>query len=76
MILINDTLWEQMTQTQTMYEEFSNHRHDHELIIKEGDMIWLDARNLATERWEGSSGNDQMTWLLCSESFVLTKEKF
>ena len=49
MILINDTLWEQMTQAQTMYEEFSNHWRDHELIIKEGDMIWLDARNLATE---------------------------
>ena len=39
-----------MTQAQTMYEEFSNCRRDHELIIKEGDMIWLDARNLATER--------------------------
>ena len=48
-VLINDTLWEQMTQAQTMYEEFSNHQRDHELIIKEGDMIWLDARNLATE---------------------------
>ena len=50
MILINDTLWEQMTQAQTMYEEFSNHRRDHGLIIKEGDMVWLDARNLAMER--------------------------
>ena len=50
MILINDTLWEQMTQAQTMYEEFSNRRRDHGLIIKEGDMVWLDARNLATER--------------------------
>ena len=49
MVLINDTLWEQMTQAQTMYEEFSKHRRDHELIIKEGDMVWLDARNLATE---------------------------
>ena len=49
MILINDTLWEQMTQAQTMYEEFSNHRRDHELIIKKGDMVWLDARNLVTE---------------------------
>ena len=49
-VLINDTLQEQMTQAQTMYEEFSNCRRDHELIIKEGDMIWLDARNLATER--------------------------
>ena len=49
-VLINDTLWEQMTQAQTMYEEFSNHRRDHGLIIKEGDMVWLDARNLATER--------------------------
>ena len=39
MVLINDTLWEQMTQTQTMYEEFSNRRHDHGLIIKEGDMV-------------------------------------
>ena len=50
MILINDTLREQMTQAQTMYEEFSNHRRDHGLIIKKGDMVWLDARNLATER--------------------------
>ena len=49
MVLINDTLWEQMTQAQTMYEEFSNHWRDHGLIIKEGDMVWLDARNLATE---------------------------
>ena len=49
-VLINDTLWEQMTQAQTMYEKFSNRRDDHELIIKEGDMVWLDARNLATER--------------------------
>ena len=39
MILINDTLWEQMTQAQTMYEEFSNHRRDHGLIIKEGNMV-------------------------------------
>ena len=39
MILINDTLQEQMTQSQTMYEEFSNRRRDHELIIKEGDMV-------------------------------------
>ena len=50
MVLINDTLQEQMTQAQTMYEEFSNHQRDHGLIIKEGDMVWLDARNLATER--------------------------
>ena len=49
MVLINDTLQEQMTQAQTMYEEFSNHRRDHGLIIKEGDMVWLDARNLVTE---------------------------
>ena len=48
-VLINNTLREQMTQAQTMYEEFSNHRRDHELIIKEEDMVWLDARNLATE---------------------------
>ena len=39
MILINDTLQEQMTQTQTMYEEFSNHQRDHELIIKKGNMV-------------------------------------
>ena len=39
MILNNDTLWEQMTQAQTMYEEFSNCQRDHELIIKKGDMI-------------------------------------
>ena len=39
MILINDTLREQMTQAQTMYEEFSNCQRDHGLIIKEGDMV-------------------------------------
>ena len=39
-----------MTQAQTMYEEFSNRWRDHGLIIKKEDMIWLDARNLATER--------------------------
>ena len=38
-----------MTQAQTMYEEFSNRQRNHGLIIKERDMIWLDARNLATE---------------------------
>ena len=38
-VLINNTLREQMTQAQTMYEEFSNHRRDHELIIKEEDMV-------------------------------------
>ena len=48
-ILINDTLWEQMTWAQTMYEEFSNRQCDHGLIIKKGNMIWLDARNLVTE---------------------------
>ena len=49
MNLINDTLWEQMTQAQTAYEEFANHCRDHASVIKQGDMIWLDARNLATE---------------------------
>ena len=49
MILINDTLQEQMTQAQTMYKEFSNRWRDHRLIIKKEDIIWLDARNLATE---------------------------
>ena len=39
MILINNTLWEQMTQAQTMYEEFSNHRRDYGLIIKEGNTV-------------------------------------
>ena len=38
-ILINNTLQEQMTQAQTIYEEFSNHWRDHELIIKKEDMI-------------------------------------
>ena len=38
-VLINDTLQEQMTQAQTMYEEFSNRRCDYELIIKEEDMV-------------------------------------
>ena len=39
MILINNTLQKQMTQTQIMYEEFSNHWRDHELIIKKGNII-------------------------------------
>ena len=50
MNLINDTLWDQMTQAQTVYEEFANRRRDHISVIKQGDMIWLNARNLATER--------------------------
>ena len=50
MDLINDTLQEQMTQAQTAYEEFANCHRDHASVIKQGDMIWLDARNLATER--------------------------
>ena len=50
MNLINDTLWDQMTQAQTVYEEFANRRCDHTSVIKQGDMIWLNARNLATER--------------------------
>ena len=36
---INDTLWEQMTQAQTVYEEFSNRRRDHASVMKAGDMI-------------------------------------
>ena len=39
-----------MTQTQTAYEEFANCRRDHASVIKQGDIVWLDARNLATER--------------------------
>ena len=50
MNLINDTLWDQMTQAQTVYEEFTNRRRDHTSVIKQGDMVWLNARNLATER--------------------------
>jgi transposase InsO family protein len=50
MSTINDTLREQMTRAQTTYEEFSNRRRDHGPIIKEEDMVWLDARNLTTER--------------------------
>ena len=50
MDLINDTLREQMTRAQTAYEEFANCRRDHASVIKQGDMIWLDAKNLATER--------------------------
>ena len=49
MNLINDTLWEQMTQAQTAYKEFANRHRDHASVIKQGDMIWLDARNLTTE---------------------------
>ena len=47
---INDTLWEQMTWAQTVYEEFFNCRCDHASVIKAGDIVWLDARNLVTER--------------------------
>ena len=47
---INDTLQEQMKRAQTVYEEFSNCRRDHASVIKAEDMIWLDARNLATEQ--------------------------
>ena len=50
MNLINDTLRDQMTRAQTVYEEFANRRRDHTPVIKQGDMVWLDARNLATER--------------------------
>ena len=32
-----------------MYEEFTNRRCDHTSVIKQGDMIWLNARNLVTE---------------------------
>ena len=39
-----------MTQAQTVYEEFTNCCHDYTSVIKQGDMIWLNARNLATER--------------------------
>ena len=39
-----------MTQAQTVYEEFANRRCDHTLVIKQGDIVWLNARNLATER--------------------------
>ena len=46
---INDTLQEQMTWAQTVYEEFFNRRHDHTSVIKAGNIVWLDAKNLATE---------------------------
>ena len=39
-----------MTRAQTVYEEFANRHHDHTPVIKQGDMVWLNARNLATER--------------------------
>ena len=38
-----------MTQAQTAYEEFANHCCNHASVIKQEDIIWLDARNLATE---------------------------
>ena len=38
-----------MTQAQTAYEEFANCCRDHASVIKQGDIVWLDARNLATE---------------------------
>ena len=50
MNLINDTLQDQMTQAQTVYEEFTNRCCDHISVIKQGDMIWLNGRNLVTER--------------------------
>ena len=46
---INDTLQEQMTQAQTVYEKFFNCQCDHASVIKTENMIWLDARNLVTE---------------------------
>ena len=39
MNLINDTLWDQMTQAQTVYEEFANRCCDHTSVIKQEDMI-------------------------------------
>ena len=39
MDLINDTLWEQMTQAQTAYEEFANCHCDHASVIKQEDMV-------------------------------------
>ena len=39
-----------MTRAQTAYEEFANRRCNHASVIKQGDMVWLDARNLTTER--------------------------
>ena len=33
-----------------MYEEFANRCRDHTSVIKQEDMIWLNARNLVTER--------------------------
>ena len=49
MNLINNILQKQMTQTQTAYEKFANCHCDHTSVIKQEDIIWLDARNLITE---------------------------
>ena len=39
-----------MTQAQTVYKELTNRCCDHISVIKQEDMIWLNARNLVTER--------------------------
>ena len=39
-----------MTQAQTVYEEFANRCCNYTSVIKQRDMIWLNARNLVTER--------------------------
>ena len=39
-----------MTWAQTAYKEFVNRCCNHILVIKQEDIIWLNARNLATER--------------------------
>ena len=39
MNLINDTLWDQMTQAQTVYKEITNRCCDHTLVIKQEVMI-------------------------------------
>ena len=49
MNLINNTLQKQMTQTQTAYKEFANYHCNHTSVIKQEEIIWLDARNLTTE---------------------------
>ena len=47
---INELLKVQMTRAQAAYEVFANRRRDHAPVLRAGDMVWLDARNLATNR--------------------------
>ena len=54
---INETLREQMTRAQTYYEEFANRNRDYAPILKVGDMVWLDTRNMSSQQPSKKLGN-------------------